>query len=180
MDTTGTMKFESSEALAELYQELILDHSKNPRCHGELSDPTSSARGHNPLCGDQILLYLKTDGETITDISFTASGCAISVASASLMSDRLKGSSIAEAQAVFAQFHNLVTEGRHSEEVDESIVLGELEALAGVRQFPIRIKCATLAWHALSDALAQSAAKSDQNNSDEHNGDHPTSGNHPW
>ena len=137
-----------TESLNELYQELILDHSKHPRCRGTLENPTCQARGHNPLCGDQINLFLKIENDVICDISFDASGCAISVASASLMSELLKGKSIVEAQKLFSQFHELLTEGTGA--VDE---LGDLVALAGVRQFPIRIKCATLAWHALKDGL---------------------------
>ena len=137
-----------AESLNELYQELILDHSKHPRCSGTLENPTCQARGHNPLCGDQINLFLKIENDVISDISFDASGCAISVASASLMSELLKGKSISDAEKLFGQFHELLTEGSGSGED-----LGDLIALAGVRQFPIRIKCATLAWHALKDGL---------------------------
>lgn len=137
------------EALQELYQELIIDHSKHPRCQGCLHNPTCKARGHNPLCGDEITLYLHIEDQCIRDISFDANGCAISVASASLMAETLKGRSIPEAKTIFDKFHRMLTEGEQEDELE-----GELQALAGVRQFPIRIKCATLAWHAFSDALA--------------------------
>ncbi|MCL4123135.1 UNVERIFIED_CONTAM: hypothetical protein GTU68_049337 [Idotea baltica] len=113
-----------------------------------MDNPTCQARGFNPLCGDQITLFLKVKDGLIEDISFDASGCAISVASASLMSDLLKGQKVSDAQVMFDKFHEMLTEGK-----DGCSSLGDLEALAGVRQFPIRIKCATLAWHALKEGL---------------------------
>lgn len=143
------------ESLNDLYQELILEHSKQPRCFGILEQPSCSTRGHNPLCGDEITLYLKVEADRIVDIAFEAKGCAISVASASLMAEALKGRTIAEAQTLFASFHSLLTNGEQPTQP-----LGDLQALAGVRQFPIRIKCATLAWHALADALATSPTES--------------------
>jgi nitrogen fixation NifU-like protein len=142
------------EALQDLYQEVILDHSKHPRGRGRLEQATCQAQGHNPLCGDAITLFIQVADGAIADISFEANGCAISVASASLMSEMLRGKSIAAAQEIFDNFHAMLTEGRPANEA-----LGELQALAGVRQFPIRIKCATLAWHALKDALNKADCK---------------------
>ena len=138
----------------DLYQEIILDHSKRPRnCHA-MNDATRQADGYNPLCGDKLTLYLSTDGDRIRDIAFEGTGCAISVASASLMTESLKGKTEAEARALFDRVHGLLT---GSDEVDAS-TLGKLAALSGVRAYPTRVKCATLCWHTLVAALDQRAA----------------------
>jgi len=134
---------------SDLYQDLILDHSKNPRNAGPLDGATHQARGNNPLCGDRITVYLTLDGDQIADVKFEARGCAISVASASMMSEMIKGKTVEEATALFEKFHALVTGGTSG----EGDGLEELESLAGVRDFPTRIKCATLSWHAMQQAL---------------------------
>lgn len=138
--------------LGELYQELILDHNKAPRNRRPMPDATQDAHGHNPLCGDQVHVYVHVDGDKISDVSFEGHGCAISTASASLMTEAVKGRSVSEAEEIFRQFKQMVTEedGHVLFEGDE---LGKLEALAGVREFPMRVKCATLAWHTLHAAL---------------------------
>jgi nitrogen fixation NifU-like protein len=135
--------------LRELYQEVIFDHYKRPRNFRSLPDADCSAEGHNPLCGDRITVYLKTKDGVIEDVSFEGAGCAISTASASLMTEVLKGRSLVDVQRLFAGFHAMVTDaeaGAHPE-------LGKLEVLSGVREFPARVKCATLAWHTLNAAL---------------------------
>lgn len=132
--------------LEELYRETILDHGRKPRNSGFVADATHQAEGWNPLCGDQIHLSLRLEGGKIADIKFEGVGCAISQASASLMTDAVKGMTVEEAMQTFDKFHAMVVDG---EETD----LGGLECLAGVRQFPSRIKCATLGWHALRSAL---------------------------
>ena len=137
--------------LTDLYQEVILDHNRRPRNFGALPDATRIANGHNPLCGDRLKLYLKLDGDRIANIAFEGSGCAISKASASLMTDAVKGQSIADANALFNRFHQVVTTPI-DEAIDEESV-GKLAALAGVREFPARVKCASLAWHTLKAAL---------------------------
>ena len=137
--------------LSDLYQEVILDHNRRPRNFHALADASHSAEGYNPLCGDRLTLYLKLSGDTIDDVSFEGSGCAISKASASMMTDALKGHSIAEANALFERFHRMVTTPP-SEPVED---LGKLSALAGVREFPVRVKCASLAWHTLKAALTR-------------------------
>ena len=133
--------------LSDLYQEVILDHCKHPRNFHEMPSPTCSAQGHNPLCGDQLKLFLTLDGEQIRDISFLGSGCCISKASASLLTESLKGKSKADAQRMFDQVHEMVTTGEVQGEV------GKLAVFAGVHKFPARVKCAILAWHALLAAL---------------------------
>jgi nitrogen fixation NifU-like protein len=135
--------------LSDLYQEVILDHNRRPRNFHALAEPSHSAEGYNPLCGDRLTLYLKLNGDTIEDMSFEGAGCAISKASASMMTDALKGRSIAEANALFERFHRMVTTPPH-EPVED---MGKLSALAGVREFPVRVKCASLAWHTLKAAL---------------------------
>jgi nitrogen fixation NifU-like protein len=135
--------------LSELYQEVILDHNRCPRNFHALAGASHSAEGYNPLCGDRLTLYLKVAGETIEDVSFQGSGCAISKASASLMTDAVKGRTRAEAQALFERFHRMVTTPP-DQPVEE---LGKLSSLAGVREFPIRVKCASLAWHTLRAAF---------------------------
>ena len=137
--------------LRELYQQVILDHNKNPRNFREIVNPTARVEGYNPLCGDHYTLFLQLDGDTIKDISFTGSGCAISKASASVMSSTVKGKSRDEADRIFETFHKLVT-GDTS--VLEGADLGRLAAFSGVSEFPARVKCATLAWHTLRTALA--------------------------
>ncbi|KTD16602.1 Fe-S cluster assembly sulfur transfer protein SufU [Legionella jordanis] len=138
--------------LRELYQEIIIDHNRNPRNHHPMSDATAMAQGFNPLCGDKLALYLKLQGQEICDVSFVGSGCAISQASASLMTEALKGKTIEEAHELFQRFHAMVT---HEEEVAS---LDKLSVLAGVKAYPARVKCATLAWHTLEAALNQSQA----------------------
>ena len=137
--------------LSDLYQEVILDHNKRPRNFGVLDAPTHHAEGYNPLCGDRLHLFVKVDGETISDVRFQGSGCAISKASASLMTDALKGHSVAEARELFERFHRMVTTPPDVPVED----LGKLSVLAGVREFPVRVKCASLAWHTLKAALAR-------------------------
>lgn len=136
--------------LKDLYQEVIVDHNRSPRNFGKLENPDRTLEGFNPLCGDRLTLYLKLDDNQINDISFDGSGCAISVASASLMTDALKGKTAEEAEDIFNNFHDLVT----SDAVDVDMEkLGKLAALAGVREYPTRVKCATLCWHTLHSAL---------------------------
>jgi nitrogen fixation NifU-like protein len=136
--------------LRELYQEVILDHNRHPRNRGKLEEPSGFAEGHNPLCGDNIRIYIHTDGNRISDVSFEGSGCAISTASASLMTEAVKGKTISEAEAVFLEFQKMVTTTGEAEEHPD---LGDLEVFGGVREYPVRIKCATLPWHTLKAAL---------------------------
>ena len=137
--------------LTDLYQEVILDHNRRPRNFHAMADASHRAEGFNPLCGDRLTLYLKLDGDRIVDLSFEGSGCAISKASASLMTDALKGHTVGEAIAMFDRFHTMVTTP-----VDQPVEdLGKLSALAGVREFPIRVKCASLAWHTLKAAMSR-------------------------
>jgi nitrogen fixation NifU-like protein len=136
--------------LRELYQEVILDHNRNPRNFGILENANHDAEGHNPLCGDQVSVYLRVEGDRIEDIAFRGSGCAISTASASLMTESLKGKTLREARELFHGFHDLVTTGKAS-----AVELGKLAVFGGVREYPIRVKCATLAWHAVQAALDQ-------------------------
>ena len=137
--------------LRELYQQIIVEHSKKPRNFGELKEANHTAEGFNPLCGDQITVYLVLDGETVKDIAFEGSGCAISKASASLMTGAVKGKTRDEAETLFARFREMVTR-EHGAPVDEE-ALGKLAVFSGVREFPVRVKCATLAWHTLHAAL---------------------------
>ena len=136
-------------SLRDLYQELILEHSKNPRNYRVLAGASRSVEGFNPLCGDHFTIYLQMEGDVIADISFQGTGCAISKSSASVMTQLLKGKRKAEAEQLFHRFHNLVT-GQPPEDTAE---LGKLAAFSGVAEFPVRIKCATLAWHAVHSAL---------------------------
>lgn len=136
--------------LGALYEEVILDHNRSPRNWGELPDATRRVEGTNPLCGDRLTLSLRLDGDTIADVRFVGEGCAISKASASMMTQAVKGKTRAEAEALFSGFHDLVT-GRAGVPADRS--LGSLRAFAGVARFPTRVKCATMAWHALKEAL---------------------------
>jgi nitrogen fixation NifU-like protein len=133
--------------LSDLYQQVILDHCKKPRNFHELASPTCSAQGHNPLCGDQLKLFLAMDGEVIKDISFVGSGCCISKASASLLTEAVKGKTKSDVQTMFDLVHELVMTGRLDGDV------GKLAVFAGVHKFPARVKCAILAWHAVMAAL---------------------------
>jgi len=136
--------------LNDLYQEVILDHNRRPRNFHALADASHSAEGYNPLCGDRLTLYLKVDAGVVADVSFEGAGCAISKASASLMTDAIKGKPVAEVEALFTRFHRMVTTPPEQPVED----LGKLSALAGVREFPVRVKCASLAWHTLKAAMA--------------------------
>jgi nitrogen fixation protein NifU and related proteins len=138
-------------ALRELYQEVILDHNKSPRNFRVMDNATQHVDGYNPLCGDHYTIYLKLNGDVIEDVSFTGAGCAISKASASVMSSVLKGKTRAEAEKLFTEFHRLVTKGSESE--DDLEALGKLAAFAGVSEFPARVKCASLAWHTMHAAM---------------------------
>jgi nitrogen fixation NifU-like protein len=135
--------------LSDLYQEVILDHGRNPRNFRTMADATASAEGLNPLCGDHYHVFLRMDGDRVADVSFQGSGCAISKASASLMSQVLKGKSAADAEDLFQRFHKMVVEG----DAAQADGLGKLAVLKGVADFPTRVKCASLAWHALHAAL---------------------------
>ncbi len=141
--------------LRELYQEVILDHNRRPRNYRAPADANRQAEGFNPLCGDRLTLFLKVDGEVICDAAFQGSGCAISKASASLLTDAIKGKSVAEASALFERFHRMVTSAPDS--LEDFADLGKLAVLAGVREFPVRVKCASLAWHTLKAALEAKA-----------------------
>lgn len=134
-------------SLRELYQEMILDHSRHPRNFGVLANANHHHLGHNPLCGDKLTVYLLVENGMIRDVHFEGSGCAISVSSASLMTEAIKGKTLAEFDILFNAFHRLITEKIHSDN------LGKLEVLAGVAEFPVRVKCATLAWHTVKAAL---------------------------
>jgi nitrogen fixation NifU-like protein len=142
--------------LTDLYQEVILDHNKRPRNFGTLPDATAAAQGHNPLCGDKLSLYLRVADGRIEAIAFEGSGCAISKASASLMTDAVKGQSVPDVLALFDRVHAMLTTPM-GQAVDEAGV-GKLAALAGVREFPVRVKCASLAWHTLKSALTGAKA----------------------
>ncbi len=136
--------------LKDLYQEIIVDHNRAPRNFREIENADITAEGYNPLCGDKLTVYIKLNNDVISDVSFQGEGCAISVASASLMTDQLMGKTEAEAEKIFETFHELVTD--RDSEIDLEKV-GKLGALAGVREFPARVKCATLCWHTLNSAL---------------------------
>jgi len=138
--------------LRELYQETILDHSKHPKNFGKLEDATHHAEGYNPLCGDRVEVFVALDGERLKDIRFIGQGCAISTASASLMTETLKGKTLDEALALFEVLHELVTGREHHGRSGEPD-LGKLAVLEGVKQYPLRVKCATLPWHALKNAM---------------------------
>jgi nitrogen fixation NifU-like protein len=141
--------------LRDLYQEVIFDHYRKPRnCHA-MAAANHVAHGHNPLCGDQITVYLQVAGDKIIDLSFESDGCAISTASASLMTESLKGKTLEKVAQLFAEFHRMVT----TDETEAAPALGKLDALAGVREFPARVKCATLAWHTLQAALKNSSTQ---------------------
>ena len=135
--------------LRELYQEVILDHNKHPRNFGEIEGADRHADGYNALCGDRLAVYLNLDGDRITDVAFLGSGCAISKASASLMTDAVKGKTVTEARELFARFHAMITDDA---EAAAPADVGKLAVLAGVRDYPTRVKCASLAWHTLRAA----------------------------
>jgi nitrogen fixation NifU-like protein len=140
--------------LRDLYQDIILDHGRNPRNFRAQEQASHTAQGHNPLCGDRVTVYLTLDGERIADVSFTGRGCAISTASSSLMTEVLEGKTLAEAKQLFHSFHASVT-GAEAPELDPSLEddFERLAPLAGVKAYPARVKCATLAWHAVEAAL---------------------------
>jgi nitrogen fixation NifU-like protein len=140
--------------LSDLYQEVILDHNRRPHHFGRLEAPTRTAQGHNPLCGDRLVLDLTIADVRVADISFEGSGCAISKASASLMTDAIVGRPLAEVREVFSRFLAMITAPVEQLPPEDDEQLGSLVALAGVREFPMRIKCASLAWHTLKSALA--------------------------
>lgn len=143
--------------LSSLYQEVILDHSKKPRHFHALEPCTHEARGHNPLCGDKLKVFARVDGDTITEVSFIGDGCAISKASASIMTELVRGKTLSEFQALHAQFHQVATT---QDPIPDG--MGKLAVLAGVRDYPARVKCATLAWHTLDAALNnQDSAKTE-------------------
>lgn len=145
------------DELRELYQTVILDHNRRPRNFREPSGANRSGQGHNPLCGDQVTVYLALDGDVVKDVGFQGHGCAISTASASLMTEAIKGKSVQQAKDLFERFHALVTTPA-AESVD-SADLGKLSVFAGVREFPMRVKCATLCWHTLCSALEGSGER---------------------
>lgn len=139
-------------SMSELYQNVILEHNRSPRNYRPMEDASGRAEGDNPLCGDRVTVWLKIDNDVISDASFQGAGCAISKASASLMTGAVKGKSREEAERLFDRFHRLVT-GRL--EAGESETLGKLAVFSGVSEFPVRVKCATLSWHAMAQALGQ-------------------------
>jgi len=138
----------SNADLRDLYQEVIMDHNKKPRNFREMADANHLAHGNNPLCGDALVVFLKLNGDVIEDVSFQGSGCAISVSSASMMTEALKGKTLAEAETLYELVHKQMT----GEEIDSSS-LGKLAVLSGVKEFPARVKCATLSWHTLHAAM---------------------------
>ena len=137
--------------LRQLYQEVVLDHGRKPRNRRRLGPPAVSADGHNPVCGDRVTVFVEADGSTVRDVAFDGEGCAISIASASMMTQALKGRSLDEAEAVHEAFHRLVTGELDPDRAEPTV--GKLMVFAGVREFPVRVKCATLAWHTLRAAL---------------------------
>ena len=137
--------------LSELYQQVILDHNKKPRNFRKLETANHLAEGYNPLCGDQLTVYVNLEGDAVKDISFVGSGCAISKAAASMMTQAVKGKSKQETEQLFAEFHQMVTGDSDLEEVPSG--LGNLKIFSGVRDFPVRVKCATLPWHTMHAAL---------------------------
>jgi nitrogen fixation NifU-like protein len=140
--------------LMDLYQEVILDHNRQPRNFGTLDDTDHFAEGHNPLCGDRLKVYVKLDGDRVEQIRFEGSGCAISTASASLMTEIVAGKKLEEVEALYQSFHDLLT-GDPSVAGEAGPELGKLAVFSGVREFPVRVKCATLSWHTLQAALKE-------------------------
>jgi nitrogen fixation protein NifU and related proteins len=143
--------------LEDLYREIILDHYRTPRNRGELEPPAVRADGHNPLCGDEIQIYVEVNDGVVSDVKFSGSGCSISQSSASMMTTAVKGKKIDEVRAIVRKFKHMMTIDDEETPVDESVKLGDLEALQGVVKFPVRIKCATLGWNTLLDALNASS-----------------------
>lgn len=139
--------------LRDLYQEVILDHSKRPRNFGELAGANRHAEGYNPLCGDRETVYVRLENGVLEDVGFRGAGCAISTASASMMTESVKGKTLVEAEALFERFHDLIT-GNDGATKTARPDLGKLAVFSGVREFPVRVKCATLPWHTLKAALA--------------------------
>ena len=137
--------------LSELYQQVILDHNKKPRNFRKLESANHTAEGYNPLCGDHLTVYLDVEDDVVKEVGFEGSGCAISKASASMMTQAVKGKSKEQAETLFKEFHSMVT-GELDEETEEN-ALGNLKIFAGVREFPVRVKCATLPWHTMHAAL---------------------------
>ena len=137
--------------LRDLYQEVILDHHKKPRNFHRLEHANKKADGHNPLCGDKLTVFIQMENGIVKDIAFIGAGCAISTASASMMTESLKGKTESEARAIFEQFHQLVT--NHSDSPPDPATMGKLAGFSGVREYPVRVKCATLAWHTMRAAL---------------------------
>ncbi|WP_068637704.1 Fe-S cluster assembly sulfur transfer protein SufU [Thauera butanivorans] len=148
---------DSAPDLRELYQEVIFDHNRQPRNFHAMADADHQADGHNPLCGDQLTVYLRIEDGVVKDVSFVGHGCAISTASASLMTEAVKGKPVAEVEALFHDFHALLTDAPPDRD------FGKLAVLSGVREFPARVKCATLAWHTLHNAIvgAQEPARTE-------------------
>lgn len=144
-------------ALNEIYQEVILDHYRKPRNYSAMPEANHQAGGHNPLCGDRVTIFLEVEDGIVKNATFQGAGCAISTASASMMTDAVRGKTVEEAQALFRRFHDMLT-GRGAVDSDIEDDLGKLEALAGVREIPIRVKCATLAWHTMKAALESQAS----------------------
>jgi nitrogen fixation NifU-like protein len=148
-------EFRRQEAeLDDLYRDIILDHYRHPRHRGHLDSPSAKHEGLNPLCGDEVTVEVKVDGDRLADIAYTGSGCSISQSSASMMTEAVDGKSVEEARRLIGEFTAMM---RGSDDVDPE-ALGDLEALSGVRKFPVRIKCATLAWHTLDEALNEAGA----------------------
>ncbi len=146
--------------LEDLYREIILDLYRTPRNRGELPPPARHAEGHNPLCGDEITVYIDVDGDVVNDVKVSGQGCSISQSSASMMSAAIKGRSVAEVRALVRKFKGMMSIETDGDEPVEDVPLGDLEALQGVVKFPVRIKCATLAWNTLLDALESPASDS--------------------
>jgi nitrogen fixation NifU-like protein len=140
--------------LSTLYQDVILEHNRSPRNFHRMDDADRHAEGRNPLCGDQLTVWLKLNGDRVSDVSFEGSGCAISKASASLMTSAVKGKTRAEIERLFARFHDIVT-GQRPPGAESRRDLGKLAVFSGISSFPVRVKCATLSWHALKAALEQ-------------------------
>ena len=145
--------YENQSYLDELYQDIIIEHNQNPQNFGELSDATHNAEGFNPFCGDNIKVYLLVKEDAITDIKFSGSGCAISQASASMMTDRLKNMTLEKTKEIFQEFHAMITNDTGA--IKKSPILGDLQSLAGVSAYPARIKCAILGWHTLNSAIEE-------------------------
>lgn len=144
--------------LEDLYREIILDHYRSPRNRGELPPPARHAEGHNPLCGDEITVFIEVDGDVVNDVKVSGQGCSISQSSASMMSAAIKGKQIDEVRALVRKFKGMMSIETGDDEPAQDVPLGDLEALQGVVKFPVRIKCATLAWNTLLEALDTPAA----------------------